>query len=713
MDEESQDNNQVEQYYRPKNKEERVARRNIWERYRAMADDELRQEAEQDWDLADKMYRQWMPERSSYDWRAHITLPDGFSAVQAYLQETINRRSRPILQVTNGSDLPRELFVNSILTYNMDVTGYDMEQFKARQCAAIRGDGFVMERYRLDKRDVHDPTSVNEDGTLEYTKREIVDADDTFTEFVENEFIFIDPSARNQNSARDMIEREVLDWDEFQRVYGKKADFMNVELVPKAGSMPDNVGFFQMPKDMTDSDVEILHYYNRSTDSYDALANNVLIHLGYIPFKHKELPYAKYSYYAIPGQFYSMGIPRVILSLTEERKSLRNMAIDRQHMQIDKMFLVNDIVDLDDEDVRTRPNGFIQVNTNGLKINEVITPLEYGDIPASFYQADNSLLEDIRRAHGINEQMEAQSTGGTATEAAQLQQAAQARINMINQISEMETIIRIGRLKWSNIQFFYPAPKVAQITEDDDEREKKVYKQIKVDGMEFTIEKDPNGGGLQIKNNDITGSSGFTLDKTHAKFMQGEFDINVNAETAQLTSKPIRQAKITEMFNLLAINPQLLGSIDPNKAVQRYLEINDEDPKDWMRNSGMTDNDWKRLATHENLVMAQGQVLAPTEDAPIPHTEEHLNFTQTAMYMALPQATKDIFQEHITGEHQNNPTTGNVADSTPTGAPAADSGLSGDTPTGGQTTEIAPVDIQPSTVGGADRRDAQQGSVSI
>lgn len=699
---------QVQAYYKPKNKAERDARRTIWNRYRAMADDELRQEAEADWEMADKMFRQWMPERSFDDWRSHITLPDGFSAVEAYLQETINRRSRPILNVTNGSDLPRELFVNSIMTCNMDATGFDMEQFKARQCASIRGTAFVMERYRLDKRDVNDPTGVNEDGTLEYTKREITDVDDTITEFVENEFIFTDPAGRNQNGLRDFIEREVLDWDEFQRVYGKKSDFMNVELVPKGGEVLPKALFFRMPKDMTDRDVEILHYYNRSTDTYDSLANNVLIRMGYIPYKHKELPLAVYTYYSVPGQLFGMGIPKVILSLTEERKSIRNIALDRQHMQIDKMFLVNDIVDLDDEDVRTRPNGFISVNTNGLKIGDIIQPLEYSDIPTSFYQADNSLLEDIRRAHGISDNFEAQSTGGTATEAAQLQQAAQARIAMINQLSEMETLVRIGRLKWSNIQFFYPAPRVETIVDDDDEKEVKVYKQIRVNGMEFSIAKAPNGSGNVLKTNDITGSSGFSLNKSYAKFMEGEFDLNVNAETAQITSKPIRQAKITEMFQMLALNPQLMATIDPNKATQRYLEINDEDPKDWMRNSGMTDADWKRLAVHENMVMAQGQPIAPTQDAPTIHTEEHLNFTQTAAYQNLPLSTKQIFQEHIMGEHQNNPTTGTAASVLPNGQPP----LSPPAPNG-QGVAVPGVDLQPSTVGGADAQDAQQEQVSV
>src|SRR5690606_9519914 len=111
-----------EGYYKPKNKKEREARRNIWERFATMRDDSIRKEEEKHWEEGDKQYMQWMPERELGDWRSHITLPDAFSAVQAHMQETIDRRGRPRLQAVESSDFAKEQLANHVLSYNMDST---------------------------------------------------------------------------------------------------------------------------------------------------------------------------------------------------------------------------------------------------------------------------------------------------------------------------------------------------------------------------------------------------------------------------------------------------------------------------------------------------------------------------------------------------------------------------------------------------------------
>lgn len=696
----------MDNYYKPKNKKEREARRRIWDRYRAMRDDPLRKEAELEWEEGYKAFMQWMPPRELGDWRAHLSLPDAFAGVQAHMQETIDRRSRPILEPVEGSDLALEMFVNSIMKYSMDRTGFDYQEYLAKQTAAICGTSFVMEMYRYEKRDVQDPTGINDDGSLKYTKKEIIDHDDTYTIHVDNEFVYLDPAARHIENARDVVYREVIDHAEFKRVYGKKSDFMNVNLVPKCGAVHDSVTYFEKPKDMTDDDVEILHYYNRATDSYDVLANNVLIRVGPLPFKHKELPLGVHTHYNIPGRIWGMGIPKVIYSLTEERKSLRHLALDRQNLSLNKMFLVNDLIDLDDEDFRTRPNGFIPVNTNGLPLDNVIKSVDYSDIPASYYKAEDMLLEDIRRAHGIDDRQQSLQTGGTATEAAITQQSSQRRIALINTLAEMDTLVRIGRLKWSNIQFFYSAPRIERITEDNEVRTKKIYRRIKTQGQEFKIIND--NGTNRLEREDIDGSSGFKLDKTHARFMMGDFDISVAAEPEAMMSKPIRQAKMTEMFNLLLLNPSAASTIDMKKAVKRFIKINDEDPKDWMGGGGMTDADWQRLAIHENAVMATGQPIAPTPMANEMHTAEHLNYMNSVDYQELLKhnpAIQQIFEEHVFGEHQANPNTGNVVDLMKGGG--SGSMMSG-APQGGTPPEQPVADIQPSTVGGTDRADAKQ-----
>jgi hypothetical protein len=66
-----------------------------------------------------------------------------------------------------------------------------------------------------------------------------------------------------------------------------------------------------------------------------------------------------------PGRFWGLGIPKVIHYLSEERKSIRNLNMDRQKMQLNKMFLHNNAFDIDDEELVTRPHGLISVDTNG------------------------------------------------------------------------------------------------------------------------------------------------------------------------------------------------------------------------------------------------------------------------------------------------------------------------------------------------------------
>lgn len=642
-------------------KKERFTRRLVWNRYAAMQADPGRVEAQEEWDEADKAFRQYMPVPDPDDWRSHIVLPDEFAAIQAQMQETIDRKSRPQAKRVEDSDKGKEKFANAILSHNMDRTGFDYQNFLSKYVAAIRGTAFLIERYRVDKREVMDPTSVNADGTLQYTKKEITDFDDTETVYIDNDWVFVDPDGTDITDKADCIIRELIDIDEFHRVYGMKADFMNVELV-KSGGDTGNKGFFRLPVDMMENQVEVLHYYNRVRDLYSVLANNVLVRIGPIPYKHKELPVTPVYHYRVPGRFYGMGIPKVIASLSAERTAIRRLRLDRQKMQINKMFLHNNQFDLDDEDLITRPHGLISVNTNGLPLNQVMQPIEYGDVQASAYKEDDALLEDIRRAHGIDDRIENSNVGGTATQAAILKEASLKRINLISQLTEMDTMIRIGRLKWSNIQFFYPAPRIERTMQDNEERENKVYRTVTTQGQEFNVVKDDVTGENKLEINEIEGSHTFKLDKAMAKFMEGDFDIEIDASAFTQISKPIQQSKITEMFNLLAANPSLLGVLDPRKAVARYLEVNDEDPKNWLVGDGKTDADWMILADKENLVMSQGVPLAGTQDATEIHTLMHIHYTETKEYDALPESAKQMIGAHILEEHDNNPQTGSAAD---------------------------------------------------
>lgn len=653
--------------YRPSSKKDRDARRRISERFVAMRDDELRKEAEKEWDLGRKMYRMWAPEREADDWGADVVLPDGFSAIQTHMQETIDARFRPVLEGVESSDEVMAWYNNAIFQHAMDTTEFDQETTKARMASAMMGTAFTREEYRYEIREVMDPTSFK-DGEIQYTKKEITDYDDVYTRFVRNENCFMDERAEDQKYANDCIYREVLDFETFKELYESRPGFKDIEKVIPAGSMSPNAGFFKMANDMDKNDVEILHYENILTDSYDVLANNVLIRKGPLPSKHKQLSLDVWTFYPVEGQIWGMGIPKIIYTLVEERRTNRNQRIDRGTLQNHKMFLVNDLFDLDEEDLAPRPHGMARVNTNGLPISQAVMPLEYGDVPVSSIRMDEELLADERRAHGMSESS-ALAPGSTATQAAIIKESTQRRINLVNTLTVWNTLIRIGKKKWSNVQFFYPAARTERVLEDNRWRTKKKYRTIKTDGMQFSLYGDPKKGEeVELRAHEIPGKGRFPLDPTYARYMLDDFDVVMDAAAMAIISKPIKQQQTNEMFDRVMNNPVVARYADGQKAFKRMLLVNDENPKDWMLNEGRTDTDMEMLAENENMLFVSMQTskklyaIPGTPKATEAHTKVHLAFTRTPEFAGLDEPIKQAIANHIMEENDGNPNAPNVAD---------------------------------------------------
>lgn len=634
-------------------------RRTVYQRFYWLRNDPLRTQAEKDWELADKEYNMYMPEIDPDDWRSHLELPDSFSAIQAQAQETIERKARPILSATEEDDEPTEELANAAMEYNMNNSDFDYQYFLAKLAASIRGTAFLMDYWRTDKRVVKDPVSVDEKtGEITYQEREVTDFDDDYTEWVPNEFIYIDEKAKHINEAVDMFHRQIINIDEFHRIYGARVGFYDTQFVLKGGDTSTR-SFFQLPRDVNQQDVEVLHYYNRSTDSYWCVANNIAIYDGPLPTKHKELPVAVQYQYRVPGRFWGLGIPKVVHMLSEERKAIRRLNLDRQKLQIGGAFLHNSAFDIDDEDSQLAPGRFISVDTNGQPINQAIQQLQFGDVPPSYFRTEEILLEDIKRAHGIDDRVQGVNVGGTATEAALLKESSLKRINMISITSEMDTVLRLGRLKWSNIQFFYGVPRFEKIYEKNAEREEKIYKQITVQGKKFSIA--DQDGSKALKMDEIQGSSALRLDKSMAKYLEGSYDISMNTEIYTPPSKALQQTQFTQTLSLLVGNPATLSVLDPTKIVtQAAMNINTK-PDQWLKGDGYSEEDMQMLAEAENMVMSAGQPLAPTQGATPEHTMVHLSYTKSADFQGLSPQIKAIFELHIVGEDANNPNTGGGA----------------------------------------------------
>lgn len=643
--------------YKP-NKRRRAIRRQVYERFYDLRDDPNRKEAEEQWELADKEFGMYFDPPDPDNWQADLHLPDAFAAIQTQEQERIERKSRPMLDATEESDEPLAELANAVMTYNMDTTGFDYQYFLGKLSAASRGTAFFWVRWRTDKRVVKDPVRLKEDGTIEYQDKEIIDFDDDHMEWLPNESVYVDEKAKHIDEAGDWIRREILNIEKFHQKYDDKPGFFDTEFV-KAGGDTSNRSFYRLPKDITEQDVEVLHYENRDVDAYWVVANNVTICDEPLETKHKELSLAVGYQYKIPGRFYGVGIPKVIHYLSEERRSIRNLNMDRQKIIVGGAFLHNNAFDIDEEDEVIYPGKWISVDTNGQDVRGAVQQLQMADVPASYFRTEEILLEDERRATGIDDRI-AVNTGSTATQAAIVKESTLKRINLISITNEMDTLVRIGKLKWSNIQFFYPIPRIEKIVRDGQEEEKPEYRKIVAKGRKFSVQTE--GGKTSLKMDDVRGKSAFRLDKKFAKFMQGSFDITIDSEAFTQTSKAIEQTKKSEAFSLLLSNPATMAVMDINGATADYLKVNNINPDVWMKSPNGGKKDMMMLAEAENEVMAAGQPLSGTEGATEDHTLVHLMYAKTQEFQQLGPEIQQIIMAHIMEEHDNNPATGKAAE---------------------------------------------------
>jgi hypothetical protein len=642
------------------NKRKRAIRRQVYERYYYLQNEPARKEAEAEWELADKEYGMYFDPPDTDSWQADLHLPDAFAAIQTQEQERIERKSRPSLDATEESDEPIAELGNALMTYSMNTTGFDYQYYLGKLSAASRGTCFYRDYWRVDKRVVKIPTDMNEDGSIKYEEKEITDFDDDYTEWVRNEDVFPDERAKHIDECVDWVRREVINIEEFHRIYGSKPDFFDTEFVMAGGDT--HVGgntVWKMPEDVTKQDVEVLHYENRSVDAYWVVANNITICDQPLPTLHKELSLCVGYQYKIAGRFWGVGIPKVIHYLSEERRSIRNLNMDRQKIIVGGAFLHNNSYDIDDEDEVLYPGKFISIDTNGRPIGEAVQQLQMSDVPASYFRTEEVLLEDIRRASGIDDRITTSNSATTATQAAIVKESTLKRINLVSITNEMDTIVRIGKLKWSNLQFFSTIPRIERITEDNEEREEKVYRTVTVEGKKFSIVNE--NGKKALKLDDIRGKSAFKLSKDYAKYIDLKFDVVVNSDIFAPISKAIEQTKKTEMYSLLLGNPATLAVLDINGATADVLKVNNINPEIWMKNPTGSKKDMMMLAESENMVMAAGQPLDGTEGANEDHTIVHLMFTKTVEFQQLAPAIQQIIMDHILQEHDNNPATGSAA----------------------------------------------------
>jgi hypothetical protein len=375
------------------------------------------------WDDSDKAYDAEPPRTpDTDDWRSNLHIPVEWSIVETMKQEMMEQVTTFKVEPTEAGDIPKTPFMNETIDFALEKMNWINSKYLIDHEKLVRGTCITKQVYRREKRTVFDPQDTDNPDEEEYAENEILDFDDVYIKYVDLWMFFTDEMARAIEDARDCIEREIMDIKEFHRLYDDR--YPDAKYVVTGGDTQQNQ-YYKPPSDVEKRDVEVLHYWNKPFDKYLIVVNGVLVRNNPNPYAHKDLPYALHYGYRTTDSIYGKSVPMQIKTLVDELNTLRNLRIDFQHMSIDKMFLVSDQLDVDEEDLTVRPHGAIYVNTTTMPIQNYIMPIEYGDIKPSSAQDIDMLFEDIRRTVGVDDRVQGvmpPGSKGTATEAAILKE---------------------------------------------------------------------------------------------------------------------------------------------------------------------------------------------------------------------------------------------------------------------------------------------------
>jgi len=625
----------------------------VYRRIQQMKDARAASGIEAKWDKWQKQYDGYRDERKKDQWQSNIIINTTAGVVESQLSEVIDQNYRPRYLPRGSEDAARATVMNAINDYTWEVGMADVEVYKMTSEAFVLGTSIGQEYYRKEKRMVQQIMETQKDGTQKFKDVEINDFDDVYLEHIRLQEVWFDEYGRSLNgtyAAKDAVRRVIMDIDDFQQFFKgpiwNKMD--NAKYVKPGG----DVNYYEYYKPSQGIDhsrqVEVYWYWTTRctpgrpnvSDSLMVVANDVMVVRGPNPYNHKRIPFVRQVDILNASTFYGKGESQLLESIQEEQTTLRRMIMDRNHLDIDKMFLLsNRETDLSDDDLIARPHGVINVEDV-----ENIKPLEYGDIPGSTFKSLEMLTDDAIRITGQDDRMQSVQSPTTATQAAILKEATLKRLRTKIWLLRNLTLYNVGLLRESNIRQFYSVPKVEKIV--GQKGTDAYYSRVR-DAYQSGRLAMKNGQPHELKYKTIRLSSqklnvtndGVSLQKSkEPTFFEatpelinplfGSFDVKISPMPSIPVSKPLMQEKASAMFDRLIQLPQLYSA---EKLGDALLEVHDYDPDEFKPDKPIQEQLSSNLvgkslqvAQIENQEMMSGKELPSTPFAMEPHTEAHI-----------------------------------------------------------------------------------------
>lgn len=408
-----------------------------------------------------KRWNSYLPPRGAEDWRTAVFMPETRNKIIAIASFIASQRMRVELTArskNSKSDKKLASLLKSLYDYSMDSDNGDQKFLLTTMEALIKGTAIIFEGYDYRIREVKKVTDINwETGEKKFTKEEIIDADNCTWDIIPLEDVFI-PDFYEADIQKQpyIIIRELVSYTTAQSRYNKYPLFKHVKTREhfSTDEKEGNIFFYENWNGRTNEEdqVEILHYYRKSEDRHDIVANGVLLTDMDNPiiFDHKDYPFSKTVFEPMGVDFfYGKGLTQKIASEQDVLNTMYNMMLDRTYLSIMPFFFTSLMDEIEVDDIG--PFQRVQVSDPS-KIREAnIASIQGGDI-----QMMEKIQESMNKS-SVDPAQQGQVSGDTATAVLQARESSIQIMGLfMNFLGWMMYNQATQRL--ANILQFFPKP---------------------------------------------------------------------------------------------------------------------------------------------------------------------------------------------------------------------------------------------------------------
>lgn len=404
------------------------------------------------------------------DWQARANVPMTHNKVIAILGKVVSMLPMAEVNPRFDDDTKKAQMLSDLYQYAEDIDDYDELMICAVLEAIVKGTVVGFEGYEYKTQKIRNITGYDTDGVPTFKEEETVQAKLGGSIVPLEQFYPSSVSVRRLEDMPYCFRRYTMPYSLFVDTMNcyKRWDLVQPKVTQTSVSGVFNETAYSdvnISNDVEDGCVEIICYYNKSTDEYVLMANGVWLNpltdfsVAPNPFNHKRLPFWSVRFDTMGSDiFYGKSLVDRMAAMQDILNVLTNMLLDQSFLTIFPPILTAGIDPIEEDYLR--PGRRVPVDTQGLPLQQSFMKLDLGT-PSGWHQFILEYTKRIMEESSVDQVSSGTAGVGGRTTAKEIQAASAGVAAILGVFGKLLNygVKNKALLKCSNILQFWTDPK--------------------------------------------------------------------------------------------------------------------------------------------------------------------------------------------------------------------------------------------------------------